>query len=139
MTSILSLYGSLLETTPKYKFDIGDTVRISKLKRTFEKGYLPNWTTELFRIDKRIRGPRYKIVDLQGEEIEGTFLEPELQKVSVSEDTVYKIEKVIKRRGKGKRAEAFVKWEGYSDKFNSWIPATQIKDVRTRRRKKQRR
>ena len=27
----------------KYKFEIGDQVRISKMKRTFEKGYLPNF------------------------------------------------------------------------------------------------
>ena len=131
-----TLYGSLLETKPTYKFKVGDTVRISKLKRTFEKGYLPNWTTELFRITKRIHGPRYKLVDLQGEEIEGSFLEPELQKVTVSEDTVYKIEKVLRRRGKGKRAEALVKWEGYSDKFNSWIPSTEVKHVGTRRRRR---
>lgn len=130
-----TLYGKESEPT-RYKFNVGDTVRISKLKRTFEKGYLPNWTTELFRIAKQ--GRRYKLVDLQGEEIEGTFFEPELQKVTVSDDTEYKIEKVIRRRGKGKRAEAFVKWEGYSDKFNSWIPAKQLKNVGARRRKRRR-
>lgn len=32
------------------KFKKGDLVRISKAKRTFEKGYLPNWTRELFTI-----------------------------------------------------------------------------------------
>ena len=33
---------------PKYKFEIGDQVRISKMKRTFEKGYLPNFSKENF-------------------------------------------------------------------------------------------
>ena len=28
---------------PVYKFDIGDKVRIIKKKKTFEKGYTPNW------------------------------------------------------------------------------------------------
>ena len=30
----------------------GDKVRISKYKRHFEKGYTPNWTEEIFTIDK---------------------------------------------------------------------------------------
>ena len=37
-----------------YKFKIGDQVRISKMKRTFEKGYLPNFSKEIFTISKQI-------------------------------------------------------------------------------------
>ena len=121
-----TLYGTLVKKKERYKFLVGDHVRLSKLKRTFEKGYLPNWTTELFRINKRMKGPKYKVVDLHGEEIQGTFLEPELQKVTVKEDQLYKVEKVLKRRGKGKRAQILVKWEGYPDKFNSWIAASDL-------------
>ena len=53
-------------------FKVGDLVRISKAKKTFEKGYLPNWTTELFTISKIIpdRYPYvYKIQDYNGEEL----------------------------------------------------------------------
>ena len=32
----------------KYKFKIGDQVRISKIKRTFGKGYLPNFSKEIY-------------------------------------------------------------------------------------------
>ena len=32
------------------KFHLGDKVRISKYKHIFEKGYTPNWTTEIFTI-----------------------------------------------------------------------------------------
>ena len=52
-TVYFNLYGNLkpLATKPKYK--IGDKVRISKYKRkTFDKGYTPNWTEEIFTIDK---------------------------------------------------------------------------------------
>ena len=73
-----------------------------------------------------MKGPTYKVEDLQGEDIQGTFLEPELQKVIITEDTLYRVEKILKRRGKGKRAQVLVKWEGYPDKFNSWIPATDL-------------
>ena len=39
---------------PKYKFKIGDQVRISKIKRTFDKGYLPNFSKEIFTMSKQV-------------------------------------------------------------------------------------
>ena len=59
----------------KPKFKIGDKVRISIMKAIFEKGYLPNWSEELYiiyRVQKTIP-PTYKLKDLLGEEIEGSF------------------------------------------------------------------
>ena len=56
----------------------------------------------------------YKIADLNGEKIRGSFYEPELQKTS---QQLFRIEKVIKR---GKK-KSLVKWKGYSDDFNSWV------------------
>ena len=42
------------ESSSKPKFKVGDKVRISKYKRkVFDKGYAPNWTEEIFLIDKR--------------------------------------------------------------------------------------
>ena len=66
------------------KFSAGDKVRISKKKKTFEKGYTTRWTEEIFTIVevKHTSPPTYKIADLNGEEIKGTFYEPELQKTS---------------------------------------------------------
>ena len=34
------------------RFNVGDRVRISKFKNTFAKGYTPNWSTEIFIVDK---------------------------------------------------------------------------------------
>jgi len=34
------------------KVKVGDLVRVSKYKTVFEKGYTPNWTTEVFKIVK---------------------------------------------------------------------------------------
>ena len=71
-----NLYGDLEIQNSTPAFRIGDTVRISKYKRkTFDKGHTPNWTEEVFLIDE-IRPTyliTYKIRDLNGEEIEGTF------------------------------------------------------------------
>ena len=60
-----------------YAFAIGDRVRISKYKRkTFDKGYTPNWTEEVFTIDKiQMTHPiTYKIRDENGEGIKGTLM-----------------------------------------------------------------
>ena len=100
----------------KPEFSVGDKVRISKKKKTFEKGYTTRWTEEIFTIVevKRTSPVTYKIADLNGEEIKGSFYEPELQKTS---QQLFRIEKVIKR---GKK-KSLVKWKGYSDDFNSWV------------------
>ena len=73
------------------KFKVGDHVRISKYKNIFAKGYMPNWSEEIFVI-KKIKNTvpwTYVINDLNGEEIIGTFYEKELQ--STKQET-FKIE-----------------------------------------------
>ena len=93
-----------------YKFSPGDRVRLSKAKRTFKKGYLPNWTEELFMVVKCIetRPPVYLVKDDRGEILEGTFYAEELQKV-IKTDDIYKIEPILKKRKKGRRVQYLVK------------------------------
>ena len=60
-------------------FSIGDKVRISKKKKTFEKGYTTRWTEEIFTIVevKHTSPVTYKIADLSREEIrEKKFTNP---------------------------------------------------------------
>ena len=113
-----------------YKFKIGDQVRISKIKRKFEKGYLPNFSKEIFTVSKTLprRPPVYKIKDYDGEELQGTFYEKELQRIIKHNDT-YEIEKILKKRGKGKNVKYLVKWLGYPNKFNSWVSDSEIKHL----------
>ena len=68
--------------THQARLSVGDKVRITKKKKTFEKGYTPRWTEEVFTISavQNTSPVTYKIVDLNGEEIQGTFYEAELQK-----------------------------------------------------------
>ena len=62
----------------KPKFSAGDKVRISKKKKTVEKGYTTRWTEEIFTIaEVKLTSPvTYRIADLNGEEITGTSYEP---------------------------------------------------------------
>ena len=74
------------------KFKVGDHVRISKYKNIFAKGYTPNWSEEVFVINK-IKNTvpwTYAINDLNGEEITGSFYEKELQKTSQKEFRIKK-------------------------------------------------
>ena len=99
------------------KFKVGDKVRISKYKRKiFDKGFTPNWTEEVFFINEILptKPVTYKIRDYNGEVIEGSFYEQELQKTN--QDT-FRIEKILKKKGK----KAYVKFKGYSNDFNSWV------------------
>ena len=98
------------------KFKVGDHVRISKYKNIFAKGYMPNWSEEVFVI-KKVKNSvpwTYVINDLNNEEITGTFYEKELQKTNQEE---FRIEEVIRRKGD----KLYVKWKGYDNSFNSWI------------------
>ena len=103
------------------KFKVGDYVRISKYKNIFAKGYMPNWSEEIFII-KKIKNTvpwTYVINDLNGEEIIGTFYEKELQGTNQQK---FRIEKVIKKKG----GKLYVKWKGYYNSFNSWIDKKDI-------------
>ena len=103
------------------KFKVGDNVRISKYKNIFAKGYMPNWSEEIFVI-KKIKNtvPWTDVInDLNGEEIIGTFYEKELQGTNQQE---YRIEKIIKKKGD----KLYVKWKGYNNSFNSWIDKKDI-------------
>ena len=64
------------------RFKVGDGVRISKIKNIFAKGYTPNWSKEIFIVDKiNDTVPyTYNIKDLNDEEIIGSFYDKELQK-----------------------------------------------------------
>ena len=98
------------------KFKVGDSVRISKYKNIFAKGYTPNWPAEVSVI-KEVKNTvpwTYVISDLNSEETTGIFYEKELQKTN---QEVFRIEKVIKRKGD----KVYIKSKGYDNSFNSWI------------------
>lgn len=109
----------------KPAFKINDKVRISRIKGIFEKGYLPNWSEEMYTIHsiKETNPVTYILKDGLGEVLQGGFYREELQPTS---QEIFRVEKVLKRK-KIKGVEyGLVKWVGYSEKHNQWIP---IKDT----------
>ena len=110
-----------INTKTKAKFEVGDKVRISRTKGIFEKGYLPNWSEEVFMVDKvqETHPVSYIIKDALGEVIKGSFYNEELLK---SSQELYRVERVIRKKKIDGVEYVLVKWSGYSDKFNQWIP-----------------
>ena len=100
-----NLYPDFGGKTPTQKLSFGDNVRITKKKKLFEKGFTPRWTEEVFRISKIVLTipVTYKIIYLNGEELEESFYKQKLQKTT---QDIFLIEQVLKRQGD----KSLVKW-----------------------------
>ena len=68
----------------------------------------------------------YRLRDMSNDEVTGSFYGSELQGVRVNPDQLWKIEKILKTRGKGNNKEYLVKWLHYPSKFNSYVKARDI-------------
>ena len=78
----IDFFKKVNDKDPKGK--VGDHVRISKYKNIFAKRYTPNWSNEIFVVNK-IKNTvpwTYVINDVNGKEIIKTFSEKELQKTN---------------------------------------------------------
>ena len=114
---------------PKPKYKVGDTVRIWKFKRVFDRGYHENFTTQYFKIRKVLTNlpvVRYELEDVLGEKIIGSFFENELVPFEGME--FHRI-KVIDTKGKGKNKKYLVHYLGWPDKFNEWVSEDRMKDI----------
>lgn len=102
----------------RVKFSPGDTVRVSKYKTQFDRGFTPSWSTELFTIDRvrYTRPPVYYIRDAQNKLIDGAFYAYELQKTHYPD--TYLVERVLRKKGNNK---VYVKWLGFPSTHNSWV------------------
>ena len=107
-----------------FKYKIDDTVRVSFLRGTFDREYHQKWSGEVFFVTQRFlrKGiPVYRVKDYAGDAVQGTFYESELQKIVFDKDQSFKIEKVLKTKGKGKNKQYFVRWQNWPPKYDSWV------------------
>ena len=110
---------------------VNDYVRISKISvsNPFVKNFNQNWTDETFKVkkvDKKMYPIMFVLEDQKGNEIKGKFYYEELQYVGRKKPNVYRIEKILKSKGRGAYKQYFVKWHGYDNSYNSWIKASAI-------------
>lgn len=104
----------------------GEYVRLLKAKRTFEKGYTRRWTTEVFKVSEildREHPTRYKVIDLDGEHVIGSFYANELQVVPPPEEYSVKVIRVNKSK-----KEALISFNNINVK-PSWVPLSRLKKI----------
>src|SRR5271157_2057892 len=125
---VLNNHGFQNDRQLKPKFEAGDRVRISRTKAVFEKGYLPNWSEAIYEITEvKYTNPfTYNLKDMNGEPIDGSFYGDELQKTN---QEVYRIEKIIRKKKINGIEHGLVKWLGYNNKFNEWKPMSEIEKL----------
>ena len=85
---------------------------------TFAKGYMPNWTNEIFHVHavRTCCVPvTYSLKDRTGEMLKGGFYENEICKSNAGD--VYLVKRIVQR--KGDRVK--VRWLGFDGKHDSWI------------------
>src|SRR5579859_3658577 len=113
----------------KFRFEVGDHVRLSGERVVFRKGYEQGDRKSVYKISRRLRcdPPVYLVKDLNGEELRGVFYEHKLQ--SVDKPELFAIEKVLKRKGKGRSEQCLVKWKGYPKSFNSWVSSKEVVSI----------
>ena len=104
-------------------------MKISYIKTVFQRAYSQSFTDEIFIISSRFAKenlPIYILKDWNNQFIDGTFYESEISKVDVTDNTIFKIDKIIKTRVRRKRKESLVSWLGWRKDFNSWLPTKNI-------------
>jgi hypothetical protein len=114
-------------------FAVGDLVRITYLRKQFERSYDHKWTSELFRISGIVHQwgtPLYKLVDYGNEEVTSLFYPQELQKVIIDKDRPYLIDAVLKTRMRKGVKESLVSWKFWPAKFNQWLRSSEIGRLR---------
>ena len=115
--------------TQKAKFSVGDSVRIFKERGTFHRGYMEDFSEEIFTISKVLTNlpvPRYRLKEYNGDEVVGSFFQDELVRYEPPE--FYEID-VIKTRGKGKKKQYLVHYRGWPSTYDEWKNASEMKQV----------
>lgn len=124
-------YTSLIPAKKVLRFKVGDHVRIkTNYGNVFARGFEEQFSQEIFKvklINTRMAIPMYHLESTDsGEAVEGGFYPNEL---SLTKSNTYRVLKILRRRVRDGQREIYVKWKGFSDLHNSWIPETNITNV----------
>ena len=117
---VQSKYAWIVPIKSKSSKEMIRGLRLNKKHRPFKKGYLSGWTEEVFVVTHVRLHPvvTYRISEWNGTPKKGAFYESDVQKVQVSDDSLFRVEKVFKRKGRN----VLLRWKGWPSKYDSWIP-----------------
>lgn len=127
-----SMKKSKLNVIKRYKYKVGNLVRISFLRRAFQREYEERWSRELFVINQRFikeNIPQYQLKDYSGDLVTGTFYENQLKR-AYRQDT-YIVEKVLSSRKRNGQKQYLVRWKGWGSKYDSYISEEDLKNLNT--------
>lgn len=112
------------------KYRIGNIVRIARLPDRFKRGYQEQANQEYFtiqRISQTMPIPMYFLQSMNTNEIiRGGFYANEI--TLVKPDSVYKVERVLRRRRRNGQRQFYVKWLHFGAQHNSWINENDLVD-----------
>ena len=123
--------GRLKHVPAKYR--VGQKVRVSFKKHAFSRGYGQRFTDRMFIISavntKRIV-PTYTLRneannDGVSEGVKGTFYESQLTACNIDK---YRGTPVGERVKNGRR-EVLLRWKGYTDDYNTYVPEREIDKI----------
>ena len=119
-----------LKRQRKYRFNVGDKVRISLRREAFRREYDQKWSGEIFIVVRRFMRegitPIYKLTDYANDNISGSFYENELQKVTVSSDQLFVVDEIVKKKTINGVPWVRVRYRYWPKKFNRWIKKSEL-------------
>lgn len=116
------------------KFKKGQIVKLFRKKNLFTRSFNKNVTKEFFEIyhiDRKLSKDRYYLKDLNGDKIIGSFYQEYLVPFSPQDNAIYDIDpnfKDFQRKTINGKPYIYVKWFGWPNKFNQWVPLKNVKD-----------
>ena len=114
-----------------YKYKVGDLMRVSFIRKAFQREYDERWSREIFVVNDRFVSddiPQYRQKYYAGEVISGTFYQNQLKKAY--EQASYFIEKVLHTRTRAGQKQMLVRWKGWPSKIDSWVNAEDMDDLK---------
>ena len=104
-------------------------VRITSTRKRFARGFHQKVTTELFipkSVNENFYPPTYKIEDLEGNHVEGTFY---LQELVRARDTGLYFVKIIKKQKIKGVVKYLISWPDYPEAAPEWKTKSELKKI----------